>query len=328
MKLVVGRWITRTAGAMDIFVTGATGVLGRPVVRLLKAAGYRVRALSRSASNDAMLRRMGAEPARGTLFDAAALGPAMAGTTAVLHLATRIPPRSRSRAPGAWAENDRIRTEGTRALVDAALAGGVETLLYPGVCFVYADGGGAWIDAQTGEIEAGPLLASTLAAEAEVRRFAAAGRRGIVLRMGYFYAPEAESTLDTLALARRGAAILAGPGDAFYPSIWVDDAAAAVLAALRAAPAGVYDVVDDEPLTRRELARTVAEAAGRPFVVRPPVWLLKLAGGREAGFLARSQRVSNARFRAATGWAPAVRDAREGWQRVSDALRQPQPMGE
>jgi len=223
---------------MEILVTGATGVLGRPVVRLLRSAGYRVRALSRSGSNDALLRRMGADPVRGSLFDAAELGPAVAGTSAVLHLATRIPPRSRSRAPGAWAENDRIRREGTRNLVDAALAAGVESFVYPGVCFVYADGGDAWVDAATGEVEAGPLLASTLAAEAEVARFAAAGRRGVVLRMGYFYSPEAESTLDTLALARRGAAILAGPGDAYYPSIWVDDAAEAVMAALRAAPAG------------------------------------------------------------------------------------------
>jgi len=313
---------------MEILVTGATGVLGRPVVRLLRSAGYRVRALSRSGSNDALLRRMGADPVRGSLFDAAELGPAVAGTSAVLHLATRIPPRSRSRAPGAWAENDRIRREGTRNLVDAALAAGVESFVYPGVCFVYADGGDAWVDAATGEVEAGPLLASTLAAEAEVARFAAAGRRGVVLRMGYFYSPEAESTLDTLALARRGAAILAGPGDAYYPSIWVDDAAEAVMAALRAAPAGTYDVVDDEPLTRRELARIVADSAGRPFVVRPPMWLLKLAGGRDAAFLARSQRVSNARFKDATGWSPRVRDAREGWRRIGDALRQPQPQGE
>jgi len=166
---------------------------------------------------------------------------------------------------------------------------------------------------------------STLEAEAQVRRFTEAGRRGIVLRMGYFYGPEAESTLDTLALARRGAAILAGPGEAFYPSIWVEDAASAVVAALRSAPAGIYDVVDDEPVPRRELARAIAAAAGRPFVLRPPAWLLKLAGGREAGFMVRSQRVSNARFKAATGWSPSVRDAREGWHRVGQLLRQPLP---
>jgi nucleoside-diphosphate-sugar epimerase len=313
---------------MDIFVTGATGVLGRPVARMLADEGHRVRALARSDSNDELIRRLGAEPVRGDLFDPASLGRAVAGAEAVLHLATRIPPRSRARAPEAWAENNRIRTEGTRNLVDAALAAGTRTFVYPGICFVYADGGDAWIDAESGTIEAGGMLGSTLAAEVEVRRFTDAGRRGIVLRMGYFYGPEAESTLDTLALARRGAAILAGEGDAYYPSVWVDDAASAVVAALRSAPAGTFDVVDDEPLPRRELARTIAEAVGRRFVVRPPVWLLKLAGGREALFMARSQRVSNRRFRAATGWAPRVPDAREGWRRVAEALREPQPHGD
>lgn len=309
---------------MDVFVTGATGVLGRPVVRLLMAEGHRVRALARSASNDALLARLGAQPVRGDLFSAASIAAAVAGSDTVLHLATRIPPRAKAASPDAWAENDRIRTDGTRNLVDAAIAAGASTFLYPGICFIYGNGGDGWIDADTAAVDAGPALASTLAAEEEVRRFTMAGGRGMVLRMGYFYGPEAESSLDTLALARRGAAVLAGPGDAFYPSVWVDDAAAAVAAALRSAPAGIYDVVDDEPLPRRELARAVADAAGRPFVLRPPMWLLKLVGGAQTEFMGRSQRVSNRRFKAATGWEPAVHDAREGWQRVAESLRQTQ----
>ncbi|MBV9109550.1 MAG: NAD(P)H-binding protein, partial [Gemmatimonadetes bacterium] len=87
---------------MDVFVTGATGVLGRPVVRLLVEEGHRVRALARSDSNDSLLARLGAEPMRGELFEPASLAAAVAGADAVLHLATRIPPRSRARAPEAW----------------------------------------------------------------------------------------------------------------------------------------------------------------------------------------------------------------------------------
>ncbi len=309
---------------MDVFVTGATGVLGRPVVRLLAAEGHRVSALARSESNEQLLLRLGIRPVRGDLFDAASLARAVAGSGAVLHLATRIPPRGKATSPDAWAENNRIRAEGTRNLVSAAVAAGASTFLYPGICFIYRDGGDGWIDAETAGVDAGPGLDSTLRAEEEVARFTAGGGRGIVLRMGYFYGPEAESSLDTLALARRGAAIVAGPGDAFYPSVWVEDAATAVVAALRAAPAGTYDVVDDEPLPRRELARAVADAAGRPFVLRPPMWLLKLVGGAQTEFMGRSQRVSNRRFKAATGWAPAVHDAREGWRRIAEALRQTQ----
>jgi len=308
---------------MEIFVTGATGVLGRPVVRRLAEEGNRLRALSRSDSNDQMLRRLGAEPVRADLFDAASIAQAVRGAGAVLHLATRIPPRSQAAHADAWEENDRIRTTGTRLLVDAALAAGAHTFIYPGICFIYADGGDEWIDAETGTVDAGTRLQSTLTAEAEAARFAAdGGGRGIALRMGYFYGPEAHSTLETLALARRGAAVLVGTAGSFYPSIWVDDAATAVLAALRSAPSGTWDVVDDEPLTRRDLAKALADAAGLPFVLRPPVWLLKMAAGHDALFMARSQRVSNRRFRSATGWAPAVRDARDGWHRVAEALRQ------
>lgn len=310
---------------MEIFVTGATGVLGRPVVRMLRDEGHAVRALARSASNDELLERLGAEPVRADLFDPPTLARAVAGADTVLHLATRIPPRSEAARSGAWDENNRIRREGTRNLVDAALAAGVKTFLYPSLAFVYEDGGGAWLSAESAPVDAVGPLSATLESEAQVRRVTEAGGRGIVLRMGYFYGPAAESTLDTLALARRGGAVLAGAGDAYYPTIWVDDAATAVVAALRSAPAGIYDVVDDEPLTRRELARAIAEAAGRPFLLRPPVWLLKLVGGREAGFMARSHRVSNAAFKRATGWAPEVPNAREGWRLVGEALRQPQP---
>jgi nucleoside-diphosphate-sugar epimerase len=309
---------------MDVFVTGGTGVLGRPVIRLLAREGHRVRALSRSDSNDELLSRLGAEPVRGELWDEPGMCDALAGCDAVLHLATRVPPRSRATHPDAWAENIRIRVEGTRILANAALAARASVFIYPSLAFLYRDSGDAWIDAETAAVEGGMVFDSTLQAEDEVRRITGAGGRGIVLRMGYFYGPEAESSLDTLALARRGAAVLAGPGDAFYPSIWVDDAASAVQAALRHAPAGVWDVVDDEPLPRRELARAVADAAGRPFVVRPPMWLLKIVGGRDTAFMGRSHRVSNRRFKAATGWAPRVRDARQGWDRIAQTLRQPQ----
>ena len=75
--------------------------------------------------------------------------------------------------------------------------------------------------------------------------------------------------------------------------------------------------------TKRQAQDAVAEAAGRPFLVRPPVWLMKMAAGGDTLFMARSQRVSNRAFRDATGWAPTVHDAREGWRRIAEALRQP-----
>ena len=96
----------------------------------------------------------------------------------------------------------------------------------------------------------------------------------------------------------------------------VVDAASAVVAALDA-PAGVYNVVDDEPLTRRAFSDAFAAAFGfgHLFITRP--WMVKLSARSTADYLLRSQRVSNRKFRDATGWAPAFPSAREGWAAVA-----------
>jgi NAD dependent epimerase/dehydratase family enzyme len=86
---------------------------------------------------------------------------------------------------------------------------------------------------------------------------------------------------------------------------------------------GTYDVADDQPLTRAELARVLALAVGRRVVRRPPTPLVRLALGSRLEFLLRSQRVSNRRFRSATGWAPRVRSAAEGLQLLRNAALMP-----
>jgi uncharacterized protein YbjT (DUF2867 family) len=85
--------VCQNKAVMEVFVTGATGVLGRPVVRLLLDRGHRVRALARSADNESRLRAAGAEPIGANLFDVSTLRAAVNGCDAVLHLATLIPGR-------------------------------------------------------------------------------------------------------------------------------------------------------------------------------------------------------------------------------------------
>jgi nucleoside-diphosphate-sugar epimerase len=300
---------------MDVFVTGGTGVLGRPTIERLLTAGHRVRGLAHSPAAADKLRALGAEPARGDLFDPTGLRDAMAGSGAVLHLATRIPPFARLGRLQAWAENDRIRRDGTRHLVDAALASGVSAFVYESSVLVYADAGARWIDAESGQLEPPPQARSTLDAEREVARFAEVRGRGVSLRLGLLYSPHDEQTRAQLRMARWGIAPVIGPRDAYWPALWVDDAAEACVAATLRAPAGVYDVVDDRPLTRAELQQAIAAAIGRRLWRLPGV-LQRLMLGQLGDAMARSQRVSNRRFKQATDWMPRVASAREGWQRL------------
>src|SRR5262245_51210297 len=178
---------------MKVFITGATGVLGRPVSRMLVDTGHTVRALARSSANELRLREIGADPVRANLFDTSSLRAAIGDCEAILHLATHIPPSSQARRRSAWRENDRIRTEGTRNLVDIALQSNVSTFVYPGVVFAYPDRGDLWLNSAVTP-EKLPLLESSLQAEAEVQRFTKAGKRGSVLGMGACYGCNGDST--------------------------------------------------------------------------------------------------------------------------------------
>jgi nucleoside-diphosphate-sugar epimerase len=304
---------------MKVFVTGATGVLGRPTVQKLVANGKKVHALARSDDNVQLLRSLGAVPVRADLFDRGSLEKAIDGSEAILHLATKIPPFKDATKPAAWDENDRIRTEGTRLLVDVALAKGVKSFIYPSITFLYPNRGESWIDVET-PIDPVTMMQSAVDAEREVARFTQMGGRGVTLRMGAFYGPGAQNIIDTLEAARKGVALLAGPGDAYWSQIWIDDAAEAVVAALLRAPTGLYNVTDDDPLTRDELKQLIARAVGRKWILSAPTVAVRLIAGKDALFAVRSQRVLNRKFKEATGWAPAVRSAREGWGLMTAAL--------
>lgn len=291
---------------MRVFVAGATGVIGRRAVAALVAAGHDVTALVRSPAKAAVVRSLGATPVEVDLFDPDALRVAVAGHDAVCNLATHIPSLARAADPRSWQENDRVRREGSRNLVDAALAAGASTYVQESIAFLYGDHRDEWIDAQTTAIVKSRFSEAVQAAEAEAARFAAAGRRGITLRFGQFVAPESEHALTILRAARRGIALDPGDAGSYLPSIHADDAAAAVVHAL-GAPSGTYDVVDDEPLPRRDRTAALAAAVGRRGLLALPT------SKRLVGPLSDSQRVSNRRFRAVTSWAPRLPALREAW---------------
>ncbi|HET8912808.1 MAG TPA: NAD(P)-dependent oxidoreductase [Ktedonobacteraceae bacterium] len=308
---------------MEIFITGATRVLGRPVIQSLVAQGHRVRALSRSGTNEAEIRALGAIPMPADLFDVESLKRAVAGCNAIAHLATKIPPTMKMGKTAAWLENDRIRREGTRNLVEAALASGsVETVVFESFGLVYPDSGDKWVDAATTPVQPAPTLISTFDGEKAVQRFAEAGHRGISLRLGLIYGPESPSALEQLSYMQKGIAAFPGSSDAFLPQIWVQDAASAFVAALlQQVPSGVYDIADDNPLTRHELFEAIAAAAGKKRYFSLPVPIMKMLAGVKYDDICRSQRVSNRRFKEVSNWTPSVSDSRIGWKRMAEKQR-------
>jgi nucleoside-diphosphate-sugar epimerase len=301
---------------MRIFVTGATGVIGRRVVPALVTAGHQVTAAGRSPEKRAALERSGAQAVDVDLFDREALRRALDGQQVVVNLATHIPPTSQMFMPGAWRENDRIRREASANLVAAALAGGAERFIQESFALIVPDGGEAWID-ETAPPAPTKYNRSVLDAEASAQRFSDGGGVGVALRFASFYGPDAPHIMDIIRFVRRGFAPLPGSPRAYLPSISHDDAAAAVVAAL-GLPAGLYNVVDDEPVSRQEFFGSLARTLG----VAPPRFMpgwVKVFMGPLGETLGRSLRLSNHKLRAAAAWAPRYPSVREGWPAVVGA---------
>ncbi|HEX3824825.1 MAG TPA: NAD(P)-dependent oxidoreductase [Mycobacteriales bacterium] len=298
---------------MKIFVAGSTGVAGREVVAVLRRSGHGVTAAVRSSAKSDQVRGWGAEPATVDLFDPATVRSVVAGHDAICNLTTHIPSFTRALLPRAWADNDRIRREVSANLVDAALATGVPRLVQESIGFLYADRGDGWITEQSG-IQPNAVTRSAADAENNVTRFIRSGGTGVIVRFGFFYGPANRHTADMISLARRRIAPTLGDPNGFLSSLHTDDVGTAVAAAL-GAPAGTYNVSDDEPLRRSELHLVIAEAVGRSHPHETGQFLARL-GGTKAQTMARSQRLSNAAFKAATGWSPTMTSAHRGWPAI------------
>lgn len=201
---------------MRVLMTGGSGVLGHVSIPLLRDAGHTVEAPGRTELD---------------LFDRDAVAAAVADTDAVLHLATRIPPPERLGDREAWRDTDRLRSEATPILVDAALAASVEWFLFPSIAFVYPESGP--VDESTPVAESVPeILLSALEAERHVARFDGGRGRGVVLRLGVLYGPSIGKETPAEQWAAYGA------------TLRIEDAGRAIAAATEV-PGGVYNVVAD-----------------------------------------------------------------------------------
>ena len=296
---------------MNIFFTGATGVIGRQTVPLLTAAGHDVAAAARTAEDHAWVRDVDATPVTVDLFDPTAVHEATAGADVVVHMATAIPRQTEMTKRRSWTMNDRLRAEATRNLVDAALAHGVGRFIQQSITFVYADGGDRWLDEDAPVETAWDVLDSALEAERQVQRFAREGGAGVALRLSALYGPGPVSGEYVATVSARKLPII-GKGDNYVSHLHVTDSASAIVAALQA-PAGIYNVSDDKPVTKRRELESLASAmeVAAPRII--PKWVAKTVVGSATTLLTISQRVSNTRFKETTGWAPAYPSVTAGW---------------
>src|SRR5262249_19204390 len=155
---------------------------------------------------------------------------------------------------------DRLRTEGVANIVEAALSCGIARLIQESFALTYPDRGDDWIE-EDRTLEPETYNRTVLDAEQAITKFSARGGGGVVLRFAAFYGPDAMQVESYIAGLRMGWAMLPGEPNAYISSISHDDAASAVAAAL-GAPAGAYNVVDDEPVRRAVFFGSLAERLG------------------------------------------------------------------
>jgi nucleoside-diphosphate-sugar epimerase len=257
-----------------------------------------------------MIQSLGATPVLIDALDAASVERALRTVkpTHVIHELTALPKMGPRRASELKPTN-RLREEGTRNLLKAAIAAGAKRIV-----------AGSFAPLTGPTMPAGPQDSIDPAAQAiqsmESQILEAAGTgeiEGIILRYGLFYGLETASTQEMVALVRKRRLPIVRHDPGQLPYIHVADAAAATVAALDHGPSGsIYDIVDDRPASFSETVLEIAQITGAPQPFAIPAWLLRIPAPYLAGILSMQLRLSNAKARQELGWAPTFPSYKEG----------------
>jgi 2-alkyl-3-oxoalkanoate reductase len=213
---------------MNVFITGATGVLGKRVVKKLLESNHKVSALCRSETNVDQIRKAGAVPVSGNLFDRQEMISAANGCDAIFHLATHIPKKNFPNKKSDWIENDKIRQDGTRNLLDAALENNIKVFIQQSITTAYGDKQGAWVD-ETSPLDNDPIMMVRSAIEMEQMIREQNGTEYIILRFGTFYGKDAFNTQNLLKQIKKRSMPIIGKGENYLNFIHLDDAASTIV---------------------------------------------------------------------------------------------------
>ena len=291
---------------MNVFIAGGSGTIGIPLVRALVAAGHRVTALTRTPEKEAMLRALGASAAVADARDRDALRAALeaAHPTHVIHQLTALPKEGPRRASDLDATN-RLRIDGTRNLLDAAVNAGARRLIV-GSFAMQADEIADTINRDGAE--------AVRSMERQVLEASGRGAiEGVVLRYAMFYGPDVPMTGAMIEMVRKRRLPVVRGDRGLLPLIHLDDAVSATVLALERAPAGsTYEIADDRAVSMTEIADTIAEYTGAPKPIRVPAWLPRLIAPYMAKMTSVRMPLSNTRAKAELGWRPKYPTIRDG----------------
>ena len=310
---------------MKVFVAGASGAAGKPLVRELIERKHEVVAMTSSDSKRPVLEELGAAAVVGDVFDAQGMVELVrsAEPEAVVNMASKWsvnPTRVRQVTPA-----NEIRKHGARNMVAAAVAAGARRYVNESMMFVYGYG-----DRSEPLTESDPpaqvktkglqrVIDAIVAAEGAVRERTERGEiEGACVRFGLFHGQHADSSRLLFDLVRKRRLPLVGSGDTVRSWIELEDAARAVADALERAPTGsIYNVVDDEPVPMRDYIGEIVRLTGAKPPRRMPHWLIKLGASYVAATFGGGRLpVSNTKIKKELGWNPRYQTYREALGRL------------
>jgi nucleoside-diphosphate-sugar epimerase len=311
---------------MRVLVAGATGNIGRPLVRQLREAGHEVAGTTRFEQRVEMIRQLGAEPLVVDARDTDALRRAVieARPEVVINQLTSLPQKlDYKRAEQTFGPTTQLRGKVGPALAGAAAEAGARRLIAQSVCFFYASTGKPAHSEDDPLIDLPPELPAAqgaIALEAlERSTVETPGLEGVVVRYGFFYGPGSAYASDGAWAedVRRRRLPIVGKGTGIFSFIHLDDAVSATIAALDRG-SGIYNVCDDDPAPMSEWLPAYADALGAKKPRRVPAWLARLVAGRQAATMSTAlEGATNEKAKQELGWQPRYSSWRQGF---SEAL--------
>jgi 2-alkyl-3-oxoalkanoate reductase len=315
---------------VKVFLAGATGAIGRPLLRELIAAGHDVTGMTRSTQKAGSVAAAGAEPVVCDALDAASVERAMrrSAPDVVVHQLTALPRRyNPRRLRELYRDTDRLHVEGTDNLIAAARATGAGKFVVQSIAFAYARTGGR-VKREDDPLDAHPPKALTHATaallhlERAARQVQLDGLDSVVLRYGFFYGPATWYAPDghfANEIRRRRYPIV-GRGEGVCSFVHVEDAATATRLAIEQPVTGTFNIVDDDPAALKEWVPVFADAVNAPKPWRVPAWAARLIAGRSAvEQLSTLRGADNTKAKTALGWEMCYPTWRDGFARQSES---------